>query len=480
MSRVQKLIDGLECESILSLCKSPGDIPYWFLIRNSVLHAFIGRDMYQSSESFYGRPAYRALYFFESFIHFIRTFWKLFAFRKANILIFPSEAGFFCENKGILKNRYVDEFINADQSISYLVLGSTIGVSKGTMVGLPTHYISMSFIDFLIKLWGYIFQAIHMRTARSFIEEINSRHCELFGSSLNNVELNKVAKQLAVRLASRRIETAYYRFLLTLFKPVALLYEEGHYQHRVVLTRVAFEMGVKSIEYQHGLIHHSHVAYNFSQAVRAGKNYVSLLPKFLLTYGPYWHQFCNTPSILISIGNPYRESRITENIRKLNVKSTLNRILVLGDGIDTERYLKLSSELSKAMGILGKVIFRPHPLERNFIQSLINIYKYDFEIDQNEDLYSTLVTVDTVVSEMSTVLFEATGIVTNVISIAGIKSENYYRNIPFESVNCSSDIVKRLLGECTQASHTIQNDFWGADWKTSYQIFIKKIVSNTI
>jgi len=208
MRSMQKLIDGLECESILSVRKSPGDIPYWFLIRNSVLRAFIGKDIYQSSESFYGRPINRKIYLFESFIHFIRTFWKILFLRKAHILIFPSEAGFFCDNKGILKNRYIDEFIGADPSISYLVIGSTMGVSKGAMVGLPTNYVSLSFIDFLIKIWGYIFRAIHMKTARSFIEKINCRHCMLFGSVLNSVELNALTKQFAARLASRRIESA--------------------------------------------------------------------------------------------------------------------------------------------------------------------------------------------------------------------------------------------------------------------------------
>lgn len=478
MNSVQKLIDGLECESILSVRKRPEDIPYWFLIRNSVLRAFIGRDIYQSSGAFYGHPTNRKYYIFECIVHFVRTSWKLLSRRKKHILIFPSEAGFYCARSGILKNRYIDEFINADPNISYLVLGSTLGISKGAMVGFPHNYVSMSLIEFLIKIWGYIFRSIHMKTARSFIEEINNRHYELFGSSLNSLEINSVAKQLAGRLASQRIESAYYRMLLNFFKPIALLYEEGHYQHRVILTRVASEMGVKSIEYQHGLIHHNHDAYNFSEAITADDAYASLLPEVLLTYGPYWHQFCNTPSELISIGNPHRETRISE-YRKQNVESSINHILVIGDGIDTERYLKLSSELSEVMGMQGKVIFRPHPMERNSIDPLIYKYKNSFEIDQNEEIYNTLITVDTVVSEMSTVLFEAIGIVKNVISIAGCKSGSYYTNIPFESVNCASDIAKLLLGESAQTSKNIQNDFWMAGWKINYQLFVKQIVINS-
>jgi hypothetical protein len=476
MNSVHKLIDGLECESILSVRDSHGDIPLWFLIRNSVLRAYIGRDIYQSSQSFYGRPANRKLNIFEGLIHFVRTFCKFFSKRKPHILVFPSESGFYSEKNGVLKNRYVDEFIRSDPSIRYIVLGSTLGVGKGALVGLPSEYISITLLDSFVKIWGHIFRAFYMGIARSFIELVNSQHCTLFGNSLTGVELNALAKQLAARLASLHVEATYYKYLFSLFKPVAVLYEEGHYQHRVVLTQVARRMGVSTIEYQHGIIHYSHDAYNFSNIVKTGVAYASLLPHFLLTYGPYWHRFCATPSTLISIGNPYRESRISKYKTHKRLKSKTINILVIGDGIETDCHMKLASDVAKAMGIFGKVKFRPHPLERNSVEALISTYMYDFEVDQNQDLYSSLMEADAVVCEVSTVLFEATGIVENVISIPGRKTGSYYSDIPFESVSCLTDLATRLINGGHQAVRIGVDEFWATDWREKYHIFIRDML----
>jgi hypothetical protein len=480
MKSVSDFLNILECDSILSICDTNKGIPYWFLIRNSVLRSLIGKDIYESSQSFYGRPASRRLGIYESVIHFVRTFWKLSNKRKTHVIIFPSESGFYSDDNGVLCNRYVDEFIKVDPDISYFIIGSTAGIRKGAFVGLPSNYVSMSLIDIIIKFWGYVFQSYYKEVAKSFIFKINSQCLVSIGVSLDDMEVKSLANQLARRLASLNVESLYYRFLLYVFKPHSILYEEGHYQHRVVLTQVAREMEIIPIEYQHGIIHENHDAYTFSCTIKLNKAYATFLPSYLLTYGNYWHSFCSTPTALIAIGNPYRESRVANYEKNRWLEEKTGVILVIGDGIDTDRYMKFADALNKEVGISGKVIFRPHPLERNSIEALIKINEYDFVIDQNEDLYATLMIVDTVVTEMSTVLFEATGIVKNVFSLASQKTGGYYTNIPFDIVYSVSDITSRLINGVTTVRYIEEHEIWANDWQSSYQCFARKILKNYI
>ena len=99
-------------------------------------------------------------------------------------------------------------------------------------------------------------------------------------------------------------------------------------------------------------------------------------------------------------------------------------------------------------------------------------------IDSNPDLYYSLRTAHTVVSEVSTGLFEAVGIVDRIFIWDTQKSRFGYPMHPFEKF----DSVETLIEKLTDKAYGIHNeslkseDIWSENWKSNYENFLTKHV----
>lgn len=237
----------------------------------------------------------------------------------------------------------------------------------------------------------------------------------------------------------------------------------------------ARSLGVVTAEYQHGAISMGHDAYNYAPGILNSSEFRKIIPDYFLTYGSWWGEQINAPIKRIAVGNPHRTEVLGASSSLI---SQSRQVLVLGDGIETSAYLKLCENLAAVLGMDYRVIFRPHPLERasvwdKYPDGLVNAVR----IDVNQDIYSSFRDAGAVVSEVSTGLFEAIGLVSKVFIWNTPKARFAYPVHPFQGFADADELAGLVLDSSAGRVTKQQMDsIWAPNWQRNYLDFIEQVV----
>jgi hypothetical protein len=272
-----------------------------------------------------------------------------------------------------------------------------------------------------------------------------------------------------------------YQKYHSIFKKIearVLIKEEACYggADNATAMLAAKHLEMVTAEYQHGAISSGHDAYNFAPTLLNAPAFKQILPDHFLTYGSWWGEQINAPVNKISIGNPHRGETIDLS------RSTLThgrQILILGDGIDTSVYLELCKCLAAALGGMVSVLFRPHPLERARVYA-----KYPdgfigkIRIDSHSDIYNSFREAEAVVSEVSTGLFEAIGLVPKVFIWDTPKARFSFPVHPFQGFSDANELARLILDESAgRVSSRRMESIWAPNWKRNYTNFLEKVTT---
>lgn len=476
---IREFLEVIESSSLLSVTCSEYEIPYWFLIRNSFVRAVIANQIYEDGHSFFLRPKGRKVRIFEAIIHFGLTFYSFIRGAGAAVLYMPSESGFSYSGKK-LTNRYIESFIEYDKNHQANVLIDTAGVSLGSFPKFPRAYYSITLFNLAIKAVGSVLYRKKYAEASRFVNIVNNELSVVSKLFLSDEQKVIVAIQLAKKLVTVKLEILFYNSILRWMRPRLVVYEEGHYQHKVIFNRVAKSLGIKLAEYQHGIIHSNHDAYNYSDYVATSPQYAKFIPDYLLTYGTYWHSQVRTSAQLIPIGNPIRNKSLNEGNLLQNLPKSKKVIVVIGDGIDTSKYINLSFEIAKIIGDSFIVVFRPHPIEREYVRNLWKLLTIEqtekISLDLNPSVYYSLMYAYCVISGMSTVLYEAVGIVEKIYVLDSEKLNIYYSDIPFDKVVDVNELVDKIqLGDVCKINY---DEIWAKSEGNAYTTFLDHVLNS--
>jgi hypothetical protein len=255
-----------------------------------------------------------------------------------------------------------------------------------------------------------------------------------------------------------------------------LLKEDACYGGSAIsIIHAARLCGMVVAEYQHGAISKGHDGYNVAETLVTSHSFRAVLPDYLLTYGNWWSNQTNMPIQKVSIGNPH----LTETLGFLKpLLHKRNQVLILGDGIETGLYLNLASkifEIVKEQGLT--VVFRPHPLERDKVKS--STLPEGVRLDSHPDMYSSLRESSVVISELSTGLFEAVGLVDEVLLWETDKSRFAFPEIPFKSFS-TMDELESILGNSNsfhkESGSVEPAELWEPSWKQNYLRFVEGVL----
>lgn len=205
------------------------------------------------------------------------------------------------------------------------------------------------------------------------------------------------------------IEIFYYikKFLVDLLKkiePKAIFIRCGYGRFHMALSQACRELGITSIELQHGVITNHHVGY----IKLTYSNNRDCIPEYLLTYGDAFSEIVKKSTLfdhekIISIGFPYMEEIINSKPKidkeiKIFCSKFSKIILVtsqwdLADEIK-EFILNMVTKLDRDIGI----IFKPHPRdwrtysELETYENILLVNRYDdlYEIMKIADIHSTI------------------------------------------------------------------------------------------
>lgn len=311
--------------------------------------------------------------------------------------------------------------------------------------------------------------------ARALVDLVSQRAKELLGwdtSEIRRQWLEKICTHGAASFLSR-----YLRYQ-SIFKKTGarlLIKEEACYggADNASAILAAKHLGMVTAEYQHGVVSSGHDAYNFASAVSDNDAYRQILPDYFLTYGSWWGEQINAPVKKIIIGNPHRSETVGLSS---SVRADSRKILVLGDGIETAVYLELCDRLAAALGSAGEVVFRPHPLEKARVWSK---YPEGFvgkvQIDTHQDIYSSFRDAGAVVSEVSTGLFEAIGLVPKVFIWNTHKARFGFPVHPFQGFSNANELAHMCLDSSAGLVDAKQMEsIWAPNWQRNYLDFIEK------
>jgi hypothetical protein len=328
--------------------------------------------------------------------------------------------------------------------------------------------------NFINKLYSKLaIKNIHRNLARRVVERAAENASVKFGYEFASDRVQSLSNLLASNLAVLPYSSETYANWFSKQGFRLLLKEDACYGGTAIsIIHAARLCGMVVAEYQHGAISKGHDGYNVAEALATSHSFKAVLPDYLLTYGNWWSNQTNMPVQKIAIGNPH----LTETLRSLRPVSHMrSQVLILGDGIETKMYLDLARKIVKLVKEQAMaVVFRPHPFERDQVKS--SILPDGVRLDSHADIYSSLKESSVVISELSTGLFEAVGLVDKVLLWETDKSRFAFPEIPFKSFSTMDELESILNDKDSfhKDSHTVPaTELWEPNWKQNYLRFVK-------
>lgn len=311
----------------------------------------------------------------------------------------------------------------------------------------------------------------HRRQAAELVRALSERCQKYLDWTLDLTREAWLIKTLAGRTAAMPWQYQAYQRMLRRIRPTLLFVEAAAYGGPLAtLIAAARGIGITTAEFQHGSISAGHDAYNFAPAVLESKALSSVLPDYFLGYGQWWNDQINLPAQKLVIGNPHRDAQLA----KIDtLKTAKNELLILSDGMNFEIYLELAKQLeARALARGLKIILRPHPIEQSAVAAKYGRGSGGISIERQDDFYEALARADTIVSEISTGLFEAIGIARKIYLWETPKSLFTYPAHPFDRFSQASDIAD--FGDNTASTSAAGvAPYWALDWAGNFHKFLE-------
>lgn len=460
MVEPSKLDDILELENapILAGLRCPDtDIAAWPAVRNEVIRKILGDLLYPTAPLVdpHRRPSYFQAA--RSGLHASR--WnQLHPPRESEVLIVATGSG-LRPNEGLLFNSYTDPFA--------VELAGRAWTYESVFENRWRGRRSNDRLTFALpdRIWVGIrslspVQKRHLEVAHSIREIVAERARTVLQMPFSLEFLRYVEALAASRLAAYRVVAGHVERLLDRVQPRLILVEGGCYGHNAVLNTVAHRRGIRVAELQHGMITRGHDVYNVALAMAVDPGYRRSQPDTLLTYGDWWSAQITAPvGTKVTIGDPRRK------LPPLVDRQASRRVVVVGDGIETDWYVDQTRRLQGAAGSTWHVVFRPHPLERRRLGGR----QHPVELDTEPDVARSLANAHAVLAEASTVMFEAIGVTPLVIALDTAKSRFYLGEHPFPRLGEAQDVLQLLE---RPPAEVVAEAFWADGWRERFRAFV--------
>ena len=294
-----------------------------------------------------------------------------------------------------------------------------------------------------------------------------------------DIDLKKIYGIFARRAINMKVQKKLFKSMLAQINP-KLIVEVTHYDHQcLVINEIAKELGIQTLELQHGTMHEEHAAYQYET-----NQHLPQLPDKILTFSEFWSDIINMPNNaceIIPVGYPYYEQQV-QKYKKNNANTTGKKnILFLSQGTIGIYLSKLAMELSE---IIDKerfhIIYKLHPSEyADWRQRYGELENYDITIidDNKINLYEWFAKSSIQVGAYSTAIYEGLGfeLVTCIYNIAHADTMKRLVDHGYAHyVNNAVDIINIIE---KQTDSNIKTDLF---WKKKAIDNIIKLIENEL
>ncbi len=317
-----------------------------------------------------------------------------------------------------------------------------------------------------------------IRIIESFVDYLkNSLNVPLDASCWNTIKNNLL--HLSVSLP---VYHTFYNSIFDRCRPKIMLVEDGCYGAKSYIFKWGKNRGILSAEHQHGTIYENHYAYNYGAAVLESKEYRAHFPDFFLAYGSYWNTKTNIPSEKVVIGNPHYRERLNTIERTKTGVPGKNVILITSSSTNPGRVVRFAKSLLEIVDRDAfRILFRPHPSERPLMHERYGeILDSDgIELDEEPDVYVSLARARFLVSEPSTVVYEAIGLCDRIFILDVPSAGFYFPGSPFPVVANPGDLFTApgARDDRSGSGPLPPESIWSRDWRRNYRNFIDPLIT---
>jgi hypothetical protein len=382
--------------------------------------------------------------------------------QKSNLLFFGSdvsniitESGFFNRLSELFASQYESETSIFEESINF-------NYKRPRTFKKVYTYDNITLLSKLFSKF-ILLSKDDLLTINGFVDFLSSN----FPFKFHDEEFWNKLKKVLIRLCREYyIKHYFFRRLLIKTKPKVIFVEAASYGGSyITLILAAKALGIKTIEYQHGLISFNHPAYNFHSGLQP--EYLKYLPDYFLAYGEYWKTNCRLPVEIVVIGNPF----LSESAGKLNCLNKKNQLLYASGAVEYSTCLKNVLYLKEHLAAIGfSILFRPHPSEIHLLDSIYKPFKEAGILNDQKNLYETLTESKFVFGVFSTVLFEALafGCIPIVLKNSGSEMHlNYPEIVLQDNVEGAFAYIKE-----NKEKFYDTRKLWEPNWKSNFKKFM--------
>lgn len=443
------------------------DMPLWFYIRNDFF-SFI-----QEKLQIRIIPHNTRKVGLNTFTYLVRSIIKNVRIKKENYKV-----ALYVPCQGVKEN---DDFVNRFSSILYSYLSNDTIILEHPPIDWKW-YDRISYNDLFFTAPEFTQITVKSKILKNttsnksmvygFIKYICDKAQKCYQINISREESKSITEMITSNHIKYKLYSSWLIKLCRKHNVSCLIMVGASYSHYCDINRLAKKNNIYIAELQHGFITKSGFVYNYGQYIIESDIINKIVPDFFLSYGEWQNNQTNIPyKKKIVIGNSW----YNRTILRLKNHEKKDIIYIIGCANDTEKYMKLSSTIQDYFPNYN-VVFRPHPIERNEANKLLKKYPY-IEIDESDSLYSILNQSYMVVSEISTVLFEAIGLASNIAVWRTDYSRKLWPSHPFYEFNSFEEFIN--LMDSNSKFMIDSEKYWPKNTMKLYYKFLNSIGVNT-
>lgn len=357
----------------------------------------------------------------------------------------------------LFDNKYWDIYIDPiilESSFEYVVIEGYANLNKSHFYPPKTNKIYyLDFIQFPLNIISKII--LRNKSFKKEISELENKIIEYFNVDKHCLELDKIISAILIKW---KLGIKVINRLLLKINPKVIISVVSYSFYNQLFTFVAHNLGIPTIELQHGTVGKYHIAYNFYE-----NKSIKTFPKYFFAWGAAWVSNSRFPikkeNVKI-IGFPYLSSQL---IKQINVRKK-KQILVLSQYRDDIGYF--AKELAEKLKDF-QIIFKSHPAEELIINKKYSYFHNlnNLLVVSNKSLHKLASESNYVFGVNSTSLIEATQFC-NHVGVIKLPGWEY-----FEEFEGKSDL---MFFEDTEAVISMINNFEPTKSIKSKITFFKK------
>lgn len=254
------------------------------------------------------------------------------------------------ENDDLWWDIYCDPIYEALQ-IDYLHLEEPYQVEHR----VPAKTENLRYLD-LVLYSGIIMRKLGLQSPQVSERDLNRiNYIEAEIRKVFDLEID-LEEKIYNSIHKRNTTVDIYKRLLKSVNPKAAIFTRYYLFNTFI--EACYDLGVPTIELQHGIISPGHLGYNCPNGLHK-----KIYPDYIFTFGEFWDEKINLPTPsnnIIPVGYPYLESKLSEH---KNMHEDNYQIIFISQRNIGKELSKLAVELSDNHKVEHEIIYKLHPNE---------------------------------------------------------------------------------------------------------------------